>query len=91
MNIALDFKKWGISFSTGSDWFPFTRLGRESGWNWIDITLIRLGFECSPYKNSNEIFFALLGFHFYLTLYQNIEPRTEGGWVVFRNHDKEIE
>lgn len=35
--------------------------------NWMDFTFIHLQFEGSPYKDSAEVNFALLGFHLNIT------------------------
>lgn len=41
-------------------WQPF--FDEPSTYNWIDVTLLNLAFELSPYKRSREVSFGLLGF-----------------------------
>ena len=47
------------------DWKPLWDEPRK--YNWIDVTLIHLSFELSPYKRSREVSMGLLGFRLTVT------------------------
>lgn len=70
-SVDIEFKTKGVSLTFYNQWEV---LKRGSGsWNWVDITLIELSFEYSPYKYSSEINFGLLGFNWTLTLWKKPE------------------
>lgn len=64
-------KKWLIDLTLYSQWDAILRPG--DGWNWIDLTILLLSFEFSPYKSSREFNIGILGFTLCVTFWLRTE------------------
>lgn len=65
------FRNGGISIWFYEQWLPF--FVRKNNWNWYDFTWINFTHEWSPYKNSAEITFGLLGLNVGIVFWKKIE------------------
>jgi hypothetical protein len=65
----IEFKTWGLSLDFYSQW----EVLRGRTWNWIDFTVLHLGFEHSPYKASNEVQVGILGLNLTITVWKRIK------------------